>query len=593
MNKTTMVFLIVVLIILALPVIPGPYSVPHFWVTLLNYIGLYSIVALGLVLLTGVAGLTSFGQAAFVGIGAYSTAYLSTAAGFSPWLGFLVGLVLTTIVAFVIGAITMRLSGHFLPLGTIAWGIALYYLYGNTEALGKFDGIGGLPDLNLFGILIDTSREIYALIWTILVISLVAISNLLNSRKGRAIRALKGGALMAESMGVNTSWKKVAIFVIAADLACISGFLYAHMQRAVNPTPFSLSYGIEYLFMAVVGGATSVLGAVLGAASLTMLKDFLQRTLPWVFGDDANYEAIVFGILMILLLHYARDGLWPLMRKLIPVASMRSPSHSAAHALTRSSKFSMNGPLLQVSKLTKKFGGLVAVNSISFSAANNEIVSLIGPNGAGKSTTFNLITGVLKATSGEVWFAGKRIDSLEMRDVIKLGIARTFQHVRLVREMSVLENVAIGAHIRGTAGFWRSALRLNQDEESAIYAEAERQLRRVGLGDYLHVNAGSLALGQQRILEIARALCADPSLLLLDEPAAGLREHEKKALGELLLELKREGLTILLVEHDMQFVMSLSDRLVVMNFGTKICEGEPQVVVSDTTVIDAYLGAEV
>ncbi|WP_347316471.1 branched-chain amino acid ABC transporter permease, partial [Ralstonia pseudosolanacearum] len=299
-----------------LPVLPTP----EFWITLLNYIGLYSLVALGLVLLTGVGGLTSFGQAAFVGLGAYSTAYLSTQYGLSPWIGLLAGLAITAASAYVIGLITMRMSGHYLPLATIAWGLSLFFLFGNLAFLGKYDGLNGIPVLNLLGKPLQTGREMFYLIWAVVVVAVLAVQNLLNSRPGRAIRALKGGGTMAEAMGVNTAWMKVVIFVAAAILACISGFLYAHLQRAVNPTPFGLNYGIEYLFMAVVGGVGHVWGAVLGAGLLTILKDSLQNLLPKLLGSTGNFEIIVFGVLLVLLLQYARDGVWPFLRRLFPSA---------------------------------------------------------------------------------------------------------------------------------------------------------------------------------------------------------------------------------------------------------------------------------
>lgn len=581
------------LLLLLVGVVLAPHVLQSFHVTLLNYVGLYSLVALGLVVLTGVGGLTSFGQAAFVGIGAYATAVVSANLGLSPWLGLLAGLSITLVVALVLGLLTLRLAGHYLPLGTLAWGLALYYLFGNLPLLGGFAGIAELPTIRLAGWTIDSASDFTLIIGVLLVATLWMLGNLLDSRQGRAIRSLKEASGMAEAMGVDTMRSKLLAFVLAALLAALSGWLYAHMQRIVNPTPFSVTMGIEYLFMIVLGGAASLWGALIGAALLTLFKQVLEDVLPQLLGSGGgNLELIFFGVLIILVLQYAKDGLLPLVQKYLPNRKPRVMDLHGAEPLPRSVQEPLGGdlPLLAAEGLVKRFGGLVANNDMSLTVRAGQIVALIGPNGAGKSTLFNLLTGVLPPTSGHVYFKGQRIDGMPPRAIASLGVSRTFQHVRLLPGMSVLENVALGTHRRGGAGVLRSLLHLERAEERSLLAEAARQLARVGLGDQLHSPAGSLALGQQRIVEIARALCSDPQMLLLDEPAAGLRYNEKQALASLLGQLREEGLGVLLVEHDMDFVMGLADHIVVMEFGQRLATGSPSEIQDNPAVLAAYLG---
>ena len=573
-------------------VLLAPWVLGRFSVTLMSDVGVAAFVVLGLVLLTGVGGATSFGQAAFVGIAAYATAWLTTTQGLSPWWGLLFALAVTASSALLIGLLTLRLGGHFRPLSTIAWGLSIAMVFGNLDALGRHSGISNIPSLTLGPWSLMDARAMYYLIW--LWVGLVGwfSYNLLQSRPGRAIRSLRGGAVLLASVGADAFRIRLTLFVMAALYAGIAGWLYAHLNRFVSPQPFEVNASIEYLLMAVSGGLGYLSGALVGSGLVLVVKNSLQDILPNFSSRAGQIQGVVFAAAFIALMHYARGGLvgflvkvqrrWPAARRVR--AGLEVPS------LLRRTPVSRGDRILAVRGVVKRFGGLLAVNDVSFDVHAGEIVGLIGPNGAGKSTMFNLLTGVLPKSAGSVEFLGRDVTATAQRVIARMGMARTFQHVKLRPQMSLLDNVALGAHHRTALGVVRSGLGLNRREEQQIADEARLQLARIGLAGREHELAGSLPLGTQRILEIARALASDPVLLILDEPAAGLRRHEKMALAELLHKLREDGLTILIVEHDMEFVMKLVDRLVVMNFGSKLVEGKPAEVRADERVQAAYLG---
>jgi ABC-type branched-subunit amino acid transport system permease subunit len=444
-SRARLPLLVFVLLLVLAPLVLSPY-----YITMLNGIGLSSLVVLGLVLLTGVAGLTSFGQAAFVGMGAYISAALTTSVIelpaalnwlHSPWAALLVALVCTALLALLLGALTLKLSGHYLPLGTIAWGISLYYVFGTLQSMGGQTGMSGIPPISLFGLALTSDRMIYGLIWVAVLAAAFGLMNLLDSREGRAIRALKGGIVMAEAMGIDTARSRIVIFVLAALLASLSGWLYVHMQRFVNPSPFGLQVGIDYLFMAVLGGASYIWGAVLGAGVITLLREWLQGVLPSLLGRSGNFETIFFGLLMVLMLQRSREGIWPFFAGLVARLGTRLPKHkqsataaqwAEALPLPRRSMPNPNEVVLDVRDVTRRFGGLVANNQMNLKVFTGEVLALIGPNGAGKSTLFNQISGVDTPTSGTVLFRGYQVTGKGSRHIAGLGMSRSFQHVRLL-----------------------------------------------------------------------------------------------------------------------------------------------------------------
>jgi ABC-type branched-subunit amino acid transport system ATPase component/ABC-type branched-subunit amino acid transport system permease subunit len=560
-------------------------ALSSYWLTLVITVGINALVCVGLCMMAGQAGIASFGQAAFVGVGAYTTAVLTTMLHLSPWLCLIASLGATILIAFVIGWITVRLSGHYLVLGTLGWSVGFYYVLANVPGLGGYDGISGLPQLFLGAG--DDERILFnVLVWTLIAVVLLVTVNILDSGPGRAIRVVRSKA-MAESFGVDTSRYKLAVFVFAAATAALSGWLQASFLRFVNPNPFNLNASVEYLFMSIVGGLSHFIGAIVGPLLVVVTKSLLQINLASLFPTTGNYEIVAFGVVVLLLLHFSPDGVVALIPESLRVHSRLTGPAAELPSLEKPSR---GTEVLRADKISKYFGGLRALNEISLNIHAAEVVALAGPNGAGKSTLFDLLSGLSQPSSGSIYLLGERIDGRPARSIVKVGLARTFQHAQLNESMTVLENVALGGHLRGNGSLLAAALRLDRRKEAALLAEAAVQIRRIGLAELMDEKAGSLALGQQRIVEVARALMADPAIVLLDEPAAGLRPGEKQALAVAINAMRKRGIAVLVVEHDLDFVSQIADRVIVFDFGTKIAEGAVDAVLDEPRVIEAYLG---
>ncbi|MBS7706118.1 ABC transporter permease subunit [Chelatococcus asaccharovorans] len=568
-----------------------PFAISSFSISLLNLVGIYALAALGLTLITGSGGVTSFAQAAFMGIGAYASAYMTLRLGLGAWIGLGAALLVVGACAALMGAVTLHLGGHYLPITTLAWAVAVYMVFGNLTDLGAHSGIGDIAPISLFGLPLDRPDRAFYLVWAVLVLALIGASNLLSSRQGRAISALRGGAVLAQSLGVNPFRVRLLLFVLAAELAAIAGWLFAHTQRFISPSSFDLNVGLQILLMSVLGGIGNVLGAVIGSAAVTLGRNAIQDLLPGLGLNAGTLEIIVFGIVFILLLHYSPRGLSPLIEALLPTRSGETlPTIGQDERLAFSRTTDRDAPVLAVRGLGKRFGGLAAVDDLSFEMRARSITALIGPNGAGKSTTFDLISGLKIPSSGTVLFLGEPTRGKPAHTMIGSGLSRTFQHVKLRPKVTLLENVMMGAHWRMKAGLFAGLLRLDRREEREFRRVAMLALKEIGMDEDPLALAGNLPLGPQRLLEIARALASDPVLIILDEPAAGLRSQEKQALAKLLRHLRSEGLSILMVEHDMEFVMGLADDIVVLDFGRRLALGKPAEIRNNPRVQEAYLG---
>jgi len=561
---------------------------PQYDVTLLVTVGLSALAAMGLTLLL-ISGQVSLGQAAFMAIGAYTSAILARDHGMPTLLALFAGVAASAIGGAVVGAVTLRLKGHFLPLATLAIGIAISAaIVAAGSITGGASGLGQIPPLAIGPLVLTDDRVFAVLVWLMVAVLAGGLSRLLHTRTGRAIAALKSDSEMAEIFGVDAMRLRLMVFVMAATLAGLAGSLYAFYFKFLSPAPFGLTASVNLLIASIFGGMGHPFGAVLGATAISVLETALQNTVARMFGLSGHVEMIVFGLVLIGVLLRWPGGIWSALERFWPKFTVAQPARHIE--LTPSKRGAEGENLLSVSQIGKNFGGLQALQGVSFAVGADEIVGLIGPNGAGKSTTFNIATGLVAPSKGTVLLMGEPPPA-RVSDLVDRGVSRTFQHVRVLPERTVLENVAFGAYAQGRSGMVFGMFGFDRVEEAATFAKAWRALQIVELDGLAHEPASRLAMGQARLLEVARALVSRPRLLLLDEPAAGLRTGEKLKLVTLLHRLKRGGMSVLLVEHDMDLVMNCVDRIVVLDRGQGLMTGLPDEVRADERVIAAYLGA--
>lgn len=571
-------------------------------------VGTNALLAMGLVLLTGLAGQFSLAQAAFFGIGAYGSALLTVDYGWSPVAALVASAAVCMVVALAIGRPIFRLRGHYLAMGTLALTEIFYQLVNNLEITGGASGFGGIQNFSVLGFAFDDLRSQLWLVWGILGIALWACLHITKGREGRALRAIKGHEAAAASCGVNVTWSKTRILAASALLGSVAGSVYAHQILYVNPPPFGTSVAINILAITVLGGLASPWGAIVGAVAFQLITQFIEAWLPSVFGEEAvgAGEALAFGIILVLVLVLRPDGIVGAFGSVKDSVLRRFGGSDSAADLdvlvttsvvaddSASRPIAGEGVVLEARGLTKRFGGVTAVDAVDLYVHEREILAVIGPNGAGKSTLQNLLSGNLLPTSGEVLLRGEVVTGRPAHQVARRGVARTFQTPSLFGDMTVRENILTGAYVRGKVGLVRSAIPTPGAirEERSIGSEVDRIIDELGLRPLAAQRADALSLGQQKTVELARAFARRPDVLLLDEPGAGLNKLEKQQLAQALRTLQAAGLSMVLIEHDMEFVMSLADRVHVLDFGKTLCVGLPHEVQKNPQVIAAYLGVE-